>query len=195
MNKPDDKPSNKLLWIEAALQALSNSGIDGVRIDRISKKIGLTRGSFYWHFNSRDDLLEAMLAFWHEKGTRDVISLVEQQKVNPSKRLSTLLKLSSQQVDERYGGKFAEMGIRIWSKQSPKAAETIMQIDAERIAFVNKLLIEMQLEPALASFMAELIYNAYIGMMSRDLSEEHVARTVGLAETYMQSQIRQFSRN
>lgn len=187
-----DKISNKQTWIEAGFQMLAQGGIDSVRVDRISKKIGLTRGSFYWHFKSRAELLDAMLELWHQISTKDVIELVEQEKANPSNRLSSLLKLSTRRPDAKYGGKFAEMSIRVWGANSEKAAKIIAQVDKERTQFVHKLLIEMQIEPALASMLAEIIYNAYVGMMSRDLSEKEVARIANIASTYMESQISQF---
>ena len=49
----------------------------------------------------------------------------------------------------------------------------------------------MNVEPALASFLAEIIYNAYIGMISRDLSEEEVTRISKIAGTYIEDQIAQ----
>lgn len=186
-----DRGSNKIAWIEAGFQMLSEGGIDSVRVDRISKKIGLTRGSFYWHFKSRAEFLDAMLELWHKKGTSDIIALVEQEKDNPNNRLSALLNLTAKGADARYGGKFAEMAIRIWGKSNPKVAAAVKQIDAERIQFVHKLLNEMQVEPALASFLAEIIYNAYIGMVSRDLSEEEVTRIGKIAGTYIEDQIAQ----
>lgn len=184
-----DKDSNKQAWVEAGFQLLAQGGIDSVRVDRISKKIGLTRGSFYWHFKNRAELLDAMLELWQQVANKDIINLIEQEKSNPNKKLSSLLKLSTQHPSAKYGGKFTEMSIRVWGANSPKAAKIIAQIDAERTAFIHTLLIEKQVEPALASMLAEIIYNAYVGMMSRDLSEKEVALIANLATSYMETQI------
>lgn len=186
-----NKNSHRNSWIEAGFQMLAEGGIDSVRVDRISKKIGLTRGSFYWHFKSRAEFLDAMLELWQQKGTHDIIQMVEQEKLNPNKKLSVLLNLTTKDPGPRYGGKFTEMAIRIWGSNHPKAAKIIKQVDTDRVAFVNKLLLEMQVEPALASMLAEIIYNAYIGMMSRDLPDKEAALMMNLATTFMESQIRQ----
>lgn len=190
-NEKTEKSSNKTAWIEAGFQMLSEGGIDSVRVDRISKKIGLTRGSFYWHFKSRAEFLDAMLELWHRKGTHDIITLVEREKANPNKKLSILLNLTTRDPGPRYGGKFTEMAIRIWGTTNPKAAQIIKQVDTERVAFVNKLLLEMKIEAALASFLAEIIYNTYIGMMSRDISDEEMLRFGKIASSYLEDQIAQ----
>ena len=183
--------SNKQAWVAAGFQLLSVGGIDSVRIDRISKKIGLTRGSFYWHFKNRAELLDEMLKVWHQLGTLQVIRLVEAEKTNPHKKLSTLLELTTRRPGEKYGGKFTELSIRVWGGQSEQAAKIIKQIDNERVAYVHKLLIDMQLEPALASLLAEVIYNAFIGMMSRDLTEKQVSVIANLATNFLEDQISQ----
>lgn len=190
-NVKKNQNSNKTAWLEAGFQMLAQGGIDSVRVDRISKKIGLTRGSFYWHFKSRAEFLDAMLELWHQKGTHDIIALVEQEKLNPNKRLLTLLNLTTKSPGSQYGGKFTEMAIRIWGSNHTEAANVIKQVDADRVAFVNKLLLEMQVEPALASMLAEIIYNAYIGMMSRYMSDKEMARTVKIASAFIEDQIAQ----
>ena len=116
-----DKGSNKIAWIEAGFQMLSEGGIDSVRVDRISKKIGLTRGSFYWHFKNRAELLGAMLELWHQKSSNDIIELVEQEKTNPNNPLSALLNLTAKDADAKYGGKFTEMAIRILEQIQPQS--------------------------------------------------------------------------
>ncbi len=192
MRKTMTEPkTSKLAWLEAGFQMLSEGGIDSVRVDRISKKIGLTRGSFYWHFKNRAEFLDSMLELWHKKGTHDIIDLVEQEKGNLNNRLGLLLNLTASGPGAQYGGKFAEMAIRIWGKTNPKVAEVVKKIDAERITFVNKILLDMQVETALASFLAEIIYDTYIGMLSRDLSKEEVTRIGKIAGTYIEDQISQ----
>ena len=51
-------------WIVAAVGALRRGGVDGVRIDVIAHELGVSRGSFYWHFRDRGELLETILSRW-----------------------------------------------------------------------------------------------------------------------------------
>ena len=52
-------------WIEAAWQMLGRGGLDRVNVDALAKELKVTRGSFYWHFKNRDDLIKAILDYWN----------------------------------------------------------------------------------------------------------------------------------
>ena len=54
-------------WLRAARLALIRLGEDGVRVERLARDLKLTKGSFYWHFKDRDELLEALLREWEEE--------------------------------------------------------------------------------------------------------------------------------
>jgi AcrR family transcriptional regulator len=51
-------------WIDAGLELLVGKGVDHVKITRLADALGVTRGSFYWHFKDRDDLLSALVEDW-----------------------------------------------------------------------------------------------------------------------------------
>ena len=48
-------------WIEAATEVLVDQGIDRVRVDVLATQLAVTRGSFYWHFRDREDLLLSLI--------------------------------------------------------------------------------------------------------------------------------------
>src|ERR1051325_11082310 len=51
-------------WVAAAFDALAEGGVDAVRVEPLAKALGITKGSFYWHFADRRALLDAMLTAW-----------------------------------------------------------------------------------------------------------------------------------
>ena len=59
-------------WIESAIDVLARDGLGGLRIEVLAKRCGVTKGSFYWHFKDRQDLLTAMLDYWKEGRIRDI---------------------------------------------------------------------------------------------------------------------------
>src|SRR5438067_13057108 len=67
-------------WLKAARVALLHRGPDAVRVEPLARELGVTKGSFYWHFRDRSDLLEALLAEWEEETSllTDAISAADQ---------------------------------------------------------------------------------------------------------------------
>ncbi|UPK74455.1 TetR/AcrR family transcriptional regulator [Nocardioidaceae bacterium SCSIO 66511] len=77
-------------WVYAALDALGDTGVGGVRVDVLAKRLGVTRGSFYWHFKDRSALVEAALEEWELVCTTRTIEQLD-TIADPAERLRTLL--------------------------------------------------------------------------------------------------------
>ncbi|MEO0774582.1 MAG: helix-turn-helix domain-containing protein, partial [Pseudomonadota bacterium] len=68
--KPDRQARlNAADWIEVALHTLVDRGIEAVQITALARELKVTRGSFYWHFDSRDNLLDALITEWRARNT------------------------------------------------------------------------------------------------------------------------------
>jgi AcrR family transcriptional regulator len=146
-------------WIEAAMDALAEGGIDAVRIDPLAKRLGVTRGSFYWHFKDRAALHRAMLRLWRERASYNVLTRIEGQAVSPRERLSRLLALP-------YSGSRAaraaaiEVAIRLWSRRDKNAAKAVRHIDRVRLEYFARLFVEHGLEARAARQRAYVFYAA-----------------------------------
>ena len=70
-------------WIETATELLVDHGIDAVRVDVVSKILKVTRGSFYWHFKDREDLLLSLLEAWRKATTEQIIERFESHQGTP----------------------------------------------------------------------------------------------------------------
>ena len=66
------KQLNRDDWIHGALVLLSTTGVEGVKIVHLAKSLGVTSGSFYWHFKNRSELLDALLDYWEKEMTNAV---------------------------------------------------------------------------------------------------------------------------
>src|SRR5438046_5361412 len=64
-------------WVQEGLRALGVGGPDAVRIEKLARALGVTKGGFYWHFDGRPALLEEMLDAWERVVIDDVIERVE----------------------------------------------------------------------------------------------------------------------
>lgn len=77
-------------WVQAALPAIADRGVDGVSVERLARTLGATKGSFYWHFANREALVEAALLAWETGETVEVAELLA-PLLEPAARLRVLM--------------------------------------------------------------------------------------------------------
>jgi AcrR family transcriptional regulator len=122
-------------WVEAATALLVDKGIDSVRVDVVAKQLGVTRGSFYWHFRDRDDLLQALLTQWRDTATELLIQRFEHQTTDPRVLVRELISLPFRgRAAERAAG--IELAIRAWARRDRNAQHAVDEVDSRRIAYI-----------------------------------------------------------
>lgn len=145
-------------WIDAAVDILLETGPDGVAVQPLARKLGATKGSFYWHFESRDDLLRGALARWEAIAADDVIAAVEATAGDARDKASRLIaELTA--ASERNPGEL----ILLASASHPDIGAAIERVTRRRIDYLSKLLRAGGLTPAAATRRATLGYAAYLG--------------------------------
>jgi len=80
-------------WTKVALEVLAEQGIHGVRVEALAKRLGVTKGSFYWHFKDRGALFDATLEEWRRSTTLDIIARLDRADEPCIVRLRKLLGL------------------------------------------------------------------------------------------------------
>ena len=73
-------------WANAALDAIVDGGMEALAVEPLARRLGVTKGSFYWHFQNREALLRAALARWERKETDDVLARIG-ETADPYERL------------------------------------------------------------------------------------------------------------
>jgi AcrR family transcriptional regulator len=104
-------------WVVCALDALKRDGVVGVRVERLARELGVTKGSFCHHFRDRPELLRQMLRYWTEELTMRAIEIVGDVGGDASDKLLTLMRLIADQGMNRF-----ETAIRAWTSFDPIAA-------------------------------------------------------------------------
>lgn len=122
-------------WIDAALNALVAEGIEGVRIDRLCRDLGVTKGSFYHHFDGRDGLLEALSAYWADIGPQDAVAVVDSFEGDPMKQLIEVSRL----VADRDIGR-RDHAMRAWAAADPRAARAVQRADRKVLRVLEKIM-------------------------------------------------------
>jgi AcrR family transcriptional regulator len=125
-------------WLAAALEVLRGEGVGKVSIVRIARDLGVTSGSFYWHFKDRNDLLRSLLDFWVRSQTEAIFEKVDQCEGTPSERLLQLMEILTLGEQARY-----EVAIRAWAGFDDMAAEVVRGTDKRRIEWLRSIFYDL----------------------------------------------------
>ena len=120
-------------WIDAALKTLADQGVDAVRVERLAETLGVTKGSFYWHFENRDALLDAILEAWRSGSTGAILEEVEAAGGEALEKLTRLLT-----IVERFDGRL-DLAVRGWGAQDEKARAALASVDGRRLGYLESL--------------------------------------------------------
>src|SRR5258708_2592800 len=162
-------------WEDAALAAIAREGLGSLSIPRLARSLDVTKGSFYWHFASLQELIEKSLRRWEE---RDRTTLDELREIaDPRRRLAALFEKAMEQREAR------GLYVNLASSTVPYAAPVIRRISNRRLKFLIESYAEAGLKRAEARARALLAYAAYIGALHLHLSrrkeiDEHVAHAL-----------------
>jgi AcrR family transcriptional regulator len=143
-------------WVGAGLTALARSGAGALKADLLARALGVSRGSFYWHFADLAAFHAAVIARWSESATLAIIVEVE-RTANGQARLHALLRRAFT------ADPALEIGIRAWAASDPRARRAIELVDRRRVAYLERLLRAGGVGSRSARLRAELIYWAYLG--------------------------------
>jgi AcrR family transcriptional regulator len=149
-------------WLDAAARAIAEGGFDNVRVLVLAKALGVTRGSFYWHFKDHQDLVVSFLQRWRERRLAELAAWrpqgddVEQE----SRRIMHVL-LS--ETGRHLWRMRIELAVRDLARRDALAAQIVAEVDQARIEQNVQLLQAIADDPSGAPDLALLLYVATIG--------------------------------
>lgn len=148
-------PMDRDRWAHAALAALERGGLRAVAVEPLARELGVTKGSFYWHFRSRRELIAAALERWtrdHVDAPLDAVATI----ADPRERLVALL--------ARAGSKSPSIFIRLLdATDEPLVRATVAAAAEARVAFLARAFEDLGMPRAPARRQALLAYSAYVG--------------------------------
>jgi AcrR family transcriptional regulator len=156
-------PSSRLSvqdWLQAGYTVLAEQGVRALKVERLCQQLGVTRGSFYWHFEDMDGYRSALVESWNTFLERDRQSLAELDALPPRERLSTMMiaLLSPQHW-------MLERAMREWARTDRVAAGNIRAADRRLLHSVAKAYADYGFGPDDAKLRAELTFAAGIGLL------------------------------
>jgi AcrR family transcriptional regulator len=145
-------------WITAALGAIADGGLAAVGVEPLAARLGTTKGSFYWHFENRDALLEAAISRWEKETTTDVAAELTAAHDAPASQFRRLVVAVIERAEQDRVGPAL-----LASATHPSVAPALERVTADRLSLIATVLRRLGFSPAEARRRALLAYSAYLG--------------------------------
>ena len=145
-------------WIDEGLKVLAEGGPDAVRIDSLAKALGVTRGGFYWHFDDRQALLDAMLETWERRSIDEVLERVESEGGDASDKVrrAGMLTFSPALLP-------VDLAVRDWARRDEAVGERLRRVDNGRMAYLRRLIGELSADEGDVEARSLLAFSLAIG--------------------------------
>jgi len=146
-------------WLDQGLKTLARSGFTALKAEPLAKAMGVSRGSFYWHFADIGAFHAAILKHWREVAAEAIIADLERASDNPLPRL----------LHRAFSGKLAlEKAVRSWATVDSAARAEVQAIDRRRLDYIESLLSSAGLASGTARGRAQILYWAFLGFALSD---------------------------
>ncbi|SEP11230.1 transcriptional regulator, TetR family [Luteibacter sp. UNC138MFCol5.1] len=146
-------------WEDGALALIAEQGVGALAVEALARRLGVTKGSFYWHFRTREALLQAALERWEEYGEREVLAEIERIP-DPLKRFPELFRRVAHEMQPH-----RVYAALLKALDHPQVVPVMSRVSQRRMDFLTRLYQEAGLEPVVALHRARLTYAAYVGFL------------------------------
>jgi AcrR family transcriptional regulator len=183
-NKKANSRGSKELWLDAAHEILVKSGVESVKVMPLAKRLGVSRTSFYWHFEDRDALLNTLIQRWQDKNTANMLKKTNQYAETIGEAVFNLFDCW---IDKTLFDTQMDFAIRNWAQQSQSLKVILEQADQDRITSIRAMFLRFDFTQEQADIRAHTVYFTqvgYISMMVNDAMPERLQRTSGYVENF-----------
>lgn len=148
-------------WVDQGLKTLSKSGFTALKAEPMAKAMGVSRGSFYWHFADISAFHGAILKHWREIAAEQIIAGVEAASADENPLAVLLRRVFGERLT-------LEHAVRIWASVDPAARAAVQAIDRRRLGYIEGLMTKSGLSEDTARARAQILYWAFLGFAQSD---------------------------
>ncbi len=145
-------------WVVEALETLRRESIVGVSVENIARSMGVTKGSFYYHFKDKEELVDWLLEYWETELTDKVNTHVSHLHGTPAEQLLALLEFIAEQETNRY-----DASMRAWALHDERVARVVRRVDRKRLAYVRDLFLKLGFPAEQARMRSRVSYYYVVG--------------------------------
>lgn len=150
-------------WLDAAFRAVVEGGFDKVRVLVIADTLGVTRGSFYWHFSDHADLVSALLARWRERETATASRFDAVASPDAAADLEQVLEGALAHAGADLENMRFELALRGLGRRDPAVARMLADVDDLRMKLFEQKFRRLTGDASSAAELAALFYLAIVG--------------------------------
>ena len=173
VSRKRERPLGREIWLDTARQALIEEGTAGVEINKLAKRLGSSRGGFYWFFKDRGHLLDELLAYWARTG----VTLFEKVLQNPERNgVKEYLALTNLWIDEEEYDPKWDGAVRDWARTSETVRKVVQTVDQKRIALIEQIFNDMGYTGKEAHIRARVMYYHQVGYYALGVQESQKER-------------------
>jgi AcrR family transcriptional regulator len=166
-------PLGREVWLDTARRALIEEGTAGVEINKLAKRLGSSRGGFYWFFKDRAQLLDELLGFWVQTST----VLFERILQLPGRTgMDKYLAMTHLWIDEKEYDPQWDGAVRDWARTSNTVRKVVQAVDQKRIAVLEQIFIDMGDKGMEAHIRARVMYYHQVGYYAMGVEESRRRR-------------------
>jgi AcrR family transcriptional regulator len=143
-------------WLDQGLKTLAKNGFTALKAEPLAKAMGVSRGSFYWHFADIAAYHAALLQRWRDVAVEQIIADIEAVAPSQSPIAALLRRVFGSRVT-------LEMAVRSWAAVDPVARSAVDAVDQRRLSYVEDLLAASGLTPGIARARAQILYWTFLG--------------------------------
>jgi AcrR family transcriptional regulator len=148
-------------WLDLGLEVLATQGFTALKAEPLAKAMGVSRGSFYWHFADIGAYHAAILKHWREVTAEQVIAGLEAA----SDHEDPLALLLRQAFTARLS---LEKAVRSWATSDATVRNAVQAIDRRRLGYIEELLRRKGFAADVAQARAQILYWAFVGYALSD---------------------------
>lgn len=148
-------------WLDAGLKVLATNGVGALKAEPLAKAMGVSRGSFYWHFADIGAFRTAILAHWREVSAERIIAGLEAAAATEDPLLLLLRWTFSSRLA-------LEKAVRSWATFDAEAKRAVQAIDRRRMDYIEGRLRAAGCAAEIAQARAQILYWAFVGYALSD---------------------------
>jgi AcrR family transcriptional regulator len=165
MSKPAKQTLHRDAWIKKALDVLFSHGISSVKVETLARELAVTKGSFYWHFKNRDELLHDMVDWWRDNQIGFIDSLDVKHITDAPNLIKSVIDFTHHTDDSRH-----DVAMREFARFEKYAAIAVAEIDRRRIEYLSALFRAAEFDEAESLLRAQALYFYQVGEYTTSLN-------------------------